>query len=694
MDSQQRRLNTWLLAAVLIALVVGIYWPTLSNDFVSDDHQYTEHAQKLSSIRGLMSIWFDPTATPQFYPLTNTMFWIQYNLWGFTPLGYHVVNLIEQIITVLLAWRLLALLEVPGAWLAAALFAVHPVHVDTVAWVSEQKNLLSCLLAIGSILAYLRFAPPLLLGLRNTPNSESNGSWFYYWLSLFLYTAAVLSKTVAVTVPPVLLVIFWWKSGRIAWKEAIRLIPFLVVGIALSLVTVFVETVLLGASGEQWNLSWPARLLVAGRAICFYVTKLVWPSPLKFMYERWNIDPTSGQQYLYVIMVATVLVLLWIFRKQIGRGPLAAALLFIGIMAPALGFFNIHFFLYSYVADHFQYHASIALFALAAATIVLVTEKTPRAALALQILIAVILLTPLGILARQRTFVYHDNSSLETDNIQDNPNSWTAQYDYGLLKQEEGKSEEALKYYHKALELFPTHGEIHNSIGLALASLSRYDEAIIELEKAISMGMTRDDTYFAEATLAEIFARQGNLKTAIIHYQKALTQKPTAAFTLYKYSLILRQAGDRQAAFDAVQKSLKIDPDNADSQHLVGMLLSEANQLKDAHVALTRAVELKPDNAGFQEDLAMVLFKLNRFDLAATALKRATEINPKSANAWIGLGAIYGQRGDINAAIVAFQEAVKADPSNKQAVQNLQKAIKERDSAKQATPTKSDDSPK
>ena len=663
-------------AVTLLVLVLVIYAPTLNNEFISDDHHYVGDAEKLASWDGLSRIWLDPSATPQYYPLTNTMFWIQHHVFGNDPRGYHLVNIVEQMIVVLLVWYLLHCLNVPGAWLAAALLAVHPVHVDTVAWISEQKNLLSCMLALGSILAYLRFAPQSLLGNREATNPEKHGPWGYYALSFLLYIAAVSSKTVAVSVPPVLLVIFWWKSGRFAWKEGLRLIPFLIVGVALSLVSVFVESVLLQARGHQWDLSWLSRFLVAGHATCFYLHELVWPHPLKFMYQRWNIDPHDWQQYLYPIAVLVVIVILWWFRNRIGRGPLAAIFLFLGIMAPALGFFNIHFFLYSYVADHFQYHASIAIFALVAAGIVIATQKLPQGKRAGQVMLAVAILLPLAIMARQRTYVYATDVTLTTDNLKDNPDSWAAQQTYGLMLQSQKRYREALTHHTEALRLFPDHGEIHCSIGMTLAHLKRYDEAVSELEQSISMKMTTEDTYLAEVSIAEIRKLQGRLKEAAAHYKAALVLKTTDSEALHKYRLILRQIGDKPAEIDVLHQMLILDSQNPDLHHDVGMLLMETGKLNQAEIELTQAAALAPDNARFQEDLAMLLFKLNRLDLAEKALKRAAGLNPKSANTFIGLGAIYGQRGEIDAAINAFQSALKADPINKQAADNLAKALK------------------
>ncbi len=216
--AQAARVDWSLMAwgGLLVALVVATYWPTLSNQFIWDDDVYVENNVHLRSFAGLGQIWFKLGAVPQYYPLVHTTFWVEYHLWGLNPMGYHAVNMVLHAAAAVLVWRLLARLEVPGAWLAAALFAVHPVCVESVAWITERKNVLSLVLALGSLLAYLRFSPP----------QAARGPWAWYALALVLYVCALWSKTVTASVPAVLLVIYWWKRGTLPWQEFGRLSPF------------------------------------------------------------------------------------------------------------------------------------------------------------------------------------------------------------------------------------------------------------------------------------------------------------------------------------------------------------------------------------------------------------------------------------------------------------------------------------
>ena len=315
-DMQSR---TLLNGTALVAMVLVSYAWALRADFIWDDDAYVTKNTTLESLDGLRRIWFEFGAVPQYYPLVHTSFWIERHLWGLNPLGYHAVNILLHAAGALLVWRLLVRLAVPGAWLAAALFAVHPVEVESVAWITERKNVLSLPLAFLSMLAYWRFAP------FEEPKESSIARpaarrWRWYAASLLLFALAALSKTVVVTLPAVLLVILWWKRGRVAIRDLPPLVPFLAVGLLLGLVTVWMEKQFVGAVGEEWSLTPIERVLLAGRVLWFYAMKLVWPYPLAFFYPRFSIDEHIWWQYLFPLAALLVVGVLWGTRKRVGRG--------------------------------------------------------------------------------------------------------------------------------------------------------------------------------------------------------------------------------------------------------------------------------------------------------------------------------------------------------------------------------------
>ena len=446
--------RAWLAGAVLVVLVTIIYWPTLANGFLFDDEYYVENNVALRSTEGLSNIWFKLDTFEQYYPLVLTTLWAEYQLWELDPRGYHVVNFLLHGAAAVLVWRLLKRLAVPGAWLAAAIFAVHPVEVESVAMTHELKNVLSCVLALGSLLAYLRFSPPEDPDATGAESSTARGHWVYYALAFVLYVTALLAKTVTASVPAVLLVIYWWKRSRLTWRDVARTVPFFAVGLALAGLTVWMEKTYVGASGKEWGFSPVERVLIAGRAVWFYAEKLFWPHPLMWIYPRWVIDSHAWRQYLFPAAALAVIALLWLARKRIGRGPLAAVLIFGGVLVPALGFFDLVVFPFTFVADHFQYHASIALFALAAAAAVaLAANILPTQARWLAPLAGAALLVPLAAIAHRQAHVWKDNITVWEDAAAMDPQHWLAHYNLGFLFQHRGKYDPSLAHFRKAIEI-------------------------------------------------------------------------------------------------------------------------------------------------------------------------------------------------------------------------------------------------
>ena len=306
-------------------------------------------------------IWFELGATQQYYPLLHSAFWVEHNLWGDATLGYHLVNILLHAAAAVMVALVLRRLSVPGAYLAAAVFALHPVHVESVAWITELKNTLSIVFYLGAVLSYLAF------------DRTRKTRW---WLgALGLFVLGLMSKTTAATLPAALLVIFWWQRGRLSWQRDVRpLAPFFVLGLLAGLLTAWVERKLIGAEGAAFDLTIVERCLLAGRAIWFYLGKLFWPTELIFIYPRWQVSQAVWWQYLFPAAALLLLAGLWALRRRC-RGPLAGLLFFVGTLLPALGFCNVYPFLYSFVADHFQYLASLGPITLAAAGVALLFAR-------------------------------------------------------------------------------------------------------------------------------------------------------------------------------------------------------------------------------------------------------------------------------------------------------------------------------
>ncbi len=374
---------------LLVLATLLAYWPALRGGLIWDDSAHITRPD-LRSLSGLSRIWFELGATQQYYPLLHSAFWIEHRLWGGTVLGYHLANVLLHASAALLVVLIVRRLQIPGAWLAGFIFALHPVCVNAVAWISEQKSTLSAVFYLGAALAYLHF--------------DQTRRKTQYALALGLFVLALLAKTVTATLPAALLVVFWWRRGRLDWRRDVRpLIPWLIMGASAGLFTAWVERKFIGAEGPEFSLSLLDRCLLAGRVIWFYFAKLIWPGNLVFIYPHWTIDASLWWQYLFPFAVLVVAAALLLLARR-WRGPLAGFLFFAGTLFPVLGFLNVYPFIYSYVADHFQYLASLGIIVPLSAAMALGAGRFPSSARALAWAPAVALLATLGMLSWRQSF--------------------------------------------------------------------------------------------------------------------------------------------------------------------------------------------------------------------------------------------------------------------------------------------------
>jgi tetratricopeptide (TPR) repeat protein len=471
-----------LMGLLLVFATIAAYLPVFFAGFIWDDDAYVTNNPLLTAPDGLWRIWFDPLATPQYYPMVHTTFWIEYHLWGLYPMGFHIVNVVIHILGALLFWRVLTVLKVPGAWLAAAIFALHPVQVETVAWVTERKNVLSTFFYFASALACLKF-----YGLENGNEEGRRRNQGCLYAAFALFVAALLSKTVACSLPATVLLVIWWKRGRLQLRDVLPMLPFFAVGMALGLGTAWIEKHHVGAQGSEWALTFPERCLIAGRALCFYVGKLVWPVHLIFMYPRWIINSGLWWQWLFPVADVAVVLGLWLARHRIGRGPLVAVLFFCGTLIPALGFVNVYPMLYSFVADHFQYLACAGLIALASAGIVKAFGNDGNVKLFLKPVFCGGLLLTLGILTWRQCGMYTNAEVLWRTTIQRNPGSWMAQVNLGNLLLWGGRTDEAIAHYKRCLEINPDVVSAYYDLGVVSAQTGHAKDAIMYYHKALQL---------------------------------------------------------------------------------------------------------------------------------------------------------------------------------------------------------------
>ena len=334
--------SDWLVAAALVAAAYLVYLPSWHGGFLLDDDIHLLNNPVLKP-GGLAGIWV-PGGYINYWPLTFTAYWLQFQLWGLQPLGYHLVNLALHALSALLVWRVLVRLQLPGAMFAAAIFALHPVNVESVAWIAQLKGILSLVLALVSMLFYL--------------DSDRDASRWRYGLAIVAFLLSALAKGTAITLPVVLLACAWWQRGRIEWRDLLRVVPYLLIGAVMAGIELWGQHFM--AQGDVIRTDgFFSRAAVAGCAVWFYFGKLLLPLNLCPIYPRWTIDERSVLSYLPGILLVTVLAWAWWGRGAWGRPVVMLIVCYVALLLPVLGFVNITFMQYSLVADHWQYIATI-----------------------------------------------------------------------------------------------------------------------------------------------------------------------------------------------------------------------------------------------------------------------------------------------------------------------------------------------
>jgi tetratricopeptide (TPR) repeat protein len=664
MNFQSMNLRIVGAGALIFCVTLLAYRPVLQSGFLWDDNFHVTQPDQ-QSVEGLKRIWCEVGATQQYYPLLHTAFWVEHQLWGDAVVGYHLTNILLHAAAAWLVVAVVRRLALPGACLAGLIFALHPVCVESVAWISEQKNTLSTVFCLGAALVYLRF--------------DQDRRPSRYFLALGLFVLALLTKTVSATLPAALLVVFWWQRGRLHWTRDLRpLLPWFGLGAAAGLVTSWVERTFIGAQGADFSLTLFERCLLAGRVIWFYLGKLMWPADLIFIYPRWVIDTAVWWQYLFPLgVLALVAGLALVARRQ--RGPLAGFLVFAGTLFPAVGFINVYPFIYSYVADHFQYQASLGVIVLVAAGLTLAAGRLPAAVRWLMPVGGGLLLATLGTLTWRQCGTYRDAGTLYRVTLARNPACWMAHTNLGdLLSRIPGRLPEAIAHFEAALRINPRDVNAHNNLGHAFAETpARRPAAIAEYEAAL-----RIDPRFAPAhnNLGIVLEKiPGRLPEAIGHFEAAVRLAPDAAEMRDNLGVALLKIPERAPEAAAqFESAVRLNPGSADMQNNLGVALAKIpGRLPEATVHLEAAVRLNPRSAEMHSNLGVALAQTpGRLPESIAQFEAAVRVAPHSAEAHNNLGAALSRIPErAPEAIAQFEAATLLKPDFAEAHNNLGDAL-------------------
>ena len=658
--------NALPLLAFLAAIFV-FYFPALSGEFVWDDIVFSKE-KTIQDWSGLWDIWFAPTEITSewhYWPVTHTTFWLDHKLFGLNPLGYHIVNCILYFINIVLIWRLLLKLEVPGAWAISMIFAVHPIHVESVAWLIERKSLLSAMFYLGSIHLWLRF--------RESSNLKA------YALALGLYVLGLLSKSIVVTLPVALLVLLWWKQERVSAQDAMRLLPFFIVGFAITL-----GDYLFYIASEDIDLafSFLERVLLASQAVWFYVGKLLWPANLMVIYPHWDVSAGNLVAWLFAAATVGVLILLWGCRHRIGKGPLAGIALFVITLSPILGFVDYGYMEFSFVADRYQYLAGLGLLAVFIGGAVHVMR--PHIASFRPVIMGVyaLLVAGLGILTWQQATIYQDEIALFSHIVTHNPAAYDAYHNLGIALFRANRVEEAYEASLKAVEYQPNNSKAHSNVAHALIMKERYDEAEESLKRALELDPKNS---IAWRNSGVVRYKQQRYEEAVTAYQKAVALSMEMLDTGPDFAKAYAGMGDallqlerHEEAIESLERSIELHPSPplaTASLLLMGRAASELDRLKEAAQYYERAIELDPQNLGALELLAATRFQEERYEDALRLFTAIRQSLPEDAYIHSNIGATLHQLGRLKEAARSYETALSLDP-NMERIRSLLEQLK------------------
>ncbi len=563
-DISKRRMKfilAFIGAATIAILTLVAYIPAIQGGYIWDDDVYVTENPLLTAPDGLRRIWFSLDSPSQYFPLVYTTFRIEHAIWGLNPMGYHIVNVCLHIINALLLWLILSRLGIRGSWLAAAIWALHPVNVESVAWITERKNTLSTLFYLLTVLAWLRFV-----------EASGRGRYWYYGLSIILCQLALFAKTTACTLPAAMLLVVWLrgeklKAGSSFIKRLIQVLPFVFQGVVMGLISIWWEQNRQGTQGAEFEFTILQRVLIASKALWFYLGKLIWPRKLAFSYPKWNVDPAEPLQYVWLVLVILLCGLMWWRRKVVGSGIIVALSFFVAALTPMLGFFSLYTFRYTFVADHYQYLACIGPIALVSW---LLADRRLKVS-PIKLMASIVILAVLGMLTWRQGHAYKDAETLWRFTIAANPKCALAHNNLANILDRQRKKDEAIQHYYEALRHNPDLPEAHLNLGIALVEIGCLDEAIS-------------------------------------HYQEVIRLAPNFADAYYNLGVALSKQGKKDEAIEEYLKAIHLKPDFAEAHSNLGVELVARRKLDDAIFHFCRALEIKPEYAEAHNNLAAALY--------------------------------------------------------------------------------------
>ncbi|MGI9230048.1 MAG: tetratricopeptide repeat protein [Gammaproteobacteria bacterium] len=719
-------------ALLLLLMIAATYSPSFFAGFLWDDNIFTD-AVPVKEWGGLKDIWFNLGvigSESHYWPVLYTTFWLEHKLWGFdaphSPWGFHTVNILLHSINTLLLWKLLLRMQVPGAWLIAAVFAVHPVHVEAVAWIIARKDLLATLFFLLAAGYWLRFREQ-----SKSRHSPLKPRIVLYLLMLLMYTAGVLSKTVAITLPAILLVHVWWQHGRITWRDFLQVTPLFLLALILGIGDLNFFT---GRTLIEFDYTPVERVIIISKALWFYAFKLLWPHPLLFIYHHWDINPANLLNWLALLATLGLVLTLWLARHRIGRGPLAGALFFGISLSPMLGVFNNSYMKFAYAADRYQYLPSAGLIAVLIAAAVILAQRWQLAARQagantepnnadtqppennaaqpdtniqqqeskpIQRLpatgirwapkaLGALLLLACGVTSYQRAQTYEDKIVLFTHVTDTNPGAFEAYYNFGTFLMSFGRPEDAVGAFYESIEYYPKLTKAYVNLGSALMELDRHQEAVDVLRRAIEEGPTAIEaekdpqgvnyrTAAAYINLGSALLELDQFPEAEKNLRHALKMEPESLQGYQNLAAVLLEQKRKADALPVLEKIAELMPKPTPGNYQqMATIATELGRKQKAEQYSLQAVALSlglpSGHPRVLGQVAATRFNAGRYDEALPLFRRIAQAEPNNPEAHSNLGSALAQSGHLRQALESFERALTLDPQLESARTNMELA--------------------
>jgi protein O-mannosyl-transferase len=676
--SPPKSARSYLLPAGMILIVIlacMAYFPSLKGDFIFDDELLLTQNDLIKASDGLYRIWFTTEAL-EYYPISYTVFWIEWRLWGLNPIGYHAVNLFLHAIEAILIWLILRKLSIPGAFFAAVIFTLHPVNVESVAWISQLRNLLAMFFLLLSAWSYLTMETPRSemasakrsFRLRRQSRHSPHG---WYLLSLAFFVLALLSKGSTAVLPLLLLGIIWWRrsmeiketddsallkpSPIFSTLDIVRISPFFMFSILSTGINIWFQTHGSGAMIRTANFI--ERLLGAGGVVWFYLYKALLPYNLSFIYPKWQITAGNPLWWLSLIAALPVTAVLWRYRNSWSRSLFLAWFFFCVALLPVMGFTDVGYMQFTLVADHYQHIAILGVIALVSAGFSLWQRNMPgRVSRSAAAVAGVAVVAVLMFLTWRQSGLYHDDITLYRATLKKDPDCWLAQNNLGLAMIRTGRLQEAIQDFQRVLQINPNYSPVYNNLGEALIQLGRPQDAIKYIRHSLELD---PDSPEAQCNMGRVMFETGQLKKSEEFFRQAIKLKSNYSEAYYHLGIIQINEGKIGEAINYFRQAIQLNHDYPAAHNNLAIALIKIGQNQEAIDHFEEALRLQTNYPMAEYNMGIALGKLDRLPEAIKHYENAIRLKPDFASVYYNLTMAYADTNKSSEAIATAKKGLE-----------------------------------